>query len=498
MRRRAPTILLASLAMGLVGAATPVFGQPNGSPVDADQWETVESIDAPSTQSWEEEEPIPIDWPTVLRLVRGQSIDIELAAEKVHQAQLELTMARQQWIPSIRVGGALLKHTGQIQDIPGAVFPTDKSAATAGSLAEFSVQPRKIAVDVLMAKQSVFARSGELDRATRETLLNASEAYIDLVAAQAGASISLEVANQIKKLIDRSEKLLDQGVGGRVDVLSNKSQYQNQLQVLNRARQAQLAASARLVQLLNMEAQTRLIAADEQLIPVMLVDENRPQQDLLAVAMAQGPGLSEAIALIATLEQQERRLRVVGLLPNINVGVAGGGFGGGFGGDLGNWGGRSDVGAALNWDVLQFIGNRPQNEMFASRKREARMRHDQIARMLSTGVIVALNDARNARERIKLAEEQVSLALSNYELSDKRLLAAETLSFEVLQSIGNLGEARKNYLDSVIEYNKAQVRLQYLIGYQPGQDVPEAIEAASPSVSAEGDRSVRTRRRKSK
>ena len=443
-------------------------------------------------------EALPIDWPTVLRLVRASSLDIELAVEKVAEANTQLTLARQQWIPSLRVGTSWLHHDGRIQDIPGQILEASKSSLYGGSLMQLTVDPQKVTIDVSRARLQVFARSGELDRATRETLQEASLAYVDLVAAQAGAAISIEIAQRIQELYDRSKNLYDQDLGSMVGVLTNKTKLDAQLINLNRARERQLAASARLVQLLNLEPGTRLFADDERLSPVMLVDESRPEQELISQALQQGPGLGEVVALISALQEQERELRRKALWPTVSFRVGTGGFGGGIGSTYDDFDVRTDYGMDVYWDVMKIVGTRQTRELFESKRRQAALTHDQVTAKLAAGIIITRNGARKAKEQIEFAQQEIENSIRLYLLNQQRLKAApieeSDNSFrEVLQAIGFLGNARMHYLESVIAYNTAQIRMQYLIGFDPCADpaldtveVVDEPDEAGPSERGNG------------
>lgn len=440
---------------------------------------------------------MPIDWPTVLELARASNTEIALAAEHVREANVQIDLARQQWVPSLKIGTTLLHHEGRVQDIPGNIFDASKSSLFAGGLVNMNFDPQTVAIDVLRAKQKASAQNGALDRTTRDTLQEASLAYVDLIAAQGGAAITLEVAEMIDELLERSKQLLTQGVGTQIDVLRNQAQASAQLQNLNKARQNQLAASAQLVQLLNLETPVRLTAADAQLTPWTLIDENKPEEELIAQAHSQGPGLSEIAALLIAFDEQERQLKRLVYLPILGVNVGGGTFGGGMGGSYQNFNGSSDYGVNVYWDASRLIGTGKKKELFQSKKRQAGLQHQQLLAKLSAGVVVSRDTAIKARERIRLAETEIAIAIESYKLSKARLDAAETLSMEVLQAIASLGSARGNYLSAVIDYNKAQIRLQYLIGFAnctmppapsapvlPLRSAPPVVEPGLPPIES--------------
>lgn len=418
---------------------------------------------------------IPIDWTTVLDLAHASNLEIQLAAEKVREAHAQVALAKAQWWPELKVHMLWRHHEGRDQEISGEIIEVSKSSLRAGPVAALTYNPQKVAVDVLKAKQQVYARSGGLDRATREALQEVSLAYVDLVAAQAGAAISTEIADLIGELVKRSEQLHKQGLAPPVHVLSTRSQHQAQRQFLLKAQQGQLAAGAKLVQLLELEPGTRVFAAEDHLVPINLVDD-KPLDVLIERAMDQGPGLAEVIALLSALDQQEKQLRRIAFLPTISADVGIGTFGGGIGASHESFADRTDVGLNAYWDVMRIIGTSHTRELFGSKRRQASLQHQQVRTALAAGITVARDKARSAHERITLAEQELRTAIENYEQSESRLRAAATESVEVLQAIGALGSARKNYLEAVIDHNRAQIQLQFLVGNPPGADEPAKSE----------------------
>lgn len=428
------------------------------------------------------DEAMPISLAAVLELARASNLEIRKAVERVNESQVQLSLAKTQWLPSLNLGTSYLKHEGQTQDIPGNIITASKGALFAGGIANATLDPQKAAVEVLKARQQVFAQSGALDRATRQSLHDASSAYVDLVAAQAGVAINAELSDLIDELVKRSEQLLKQGVGAEVEVLGNKARFESQKQRLISSRRDQLAASAQLTQILYLPPTTRLYANEERLAPLKLVDETQPEQTLVQEALEQGPGLAEVVSLISALEEQKRQLRKIIFLPTINASVGQGAFGGGFGGTLGDFGSSTDVGVSAYWDVMRAVGTSKQRELFESKRRQVMMQHEEVNNKLATGVIVARSTAIQARERIEMAEREIMAAIRAYQLSQSRLQAAETTSLEVMQAIGSLGQARSDYLSAVIDFNRAQIQLQYLLGHHD-KPIENAEAPAKPDVA---------------
>jgi outer membrane protein TolC len=224
--------------------------------------------------------------------------------------------------------------------------------------------------------------------------------------------------------------------------------------------------------LLHMDPSTRLVANWEHLAPITLVDESQSEEELIQQAMAQGPGVAEVATLLSALDEQQRQLRRIGLVPTVSIASGLGAFGGGEGSALGDFGDRTDVGVSAYWDVLKIMGTKHTREMFAVKRRQAVLEQQKLEARLAAGVKVARSRAVEARKMIREAEVEVDLAIQRYALSKKRMEAGllQMPALEMLPAIGILGSARANYLQAVIEFNKAQVELMYLLG----RHVPEA------------------------
>lgn len=420
----------------------------------------------PRSTTAAEGEVMRVDWVTVLDLARASSLEIQLAAERVNEADVQVNLARLQWIPSLKVGASWLNSAGRRQEIPGNIIEASKSSLYGGALGVIQLDAPKVAVDVLRAKQNVYAKSGELDRVSRAEIQKVSNAYIDLVAAQAGTAVSLELSGLINELAERVRQLKEQGFGTDVDVLRSQVALQSQIQQEINAYQNELAASAQLVMLLNLDPSVQLSASWDHLAPITLVDENQPEEVLIEQARGQGPGIAEVAALLNALDEQQRQLRRIGLIPTIQIDSGLGAFGGGEGSDLGDFGDRTDVGVHAYWDVMKVVGTRHAREMFNSKRRQALLEQEKLLGRLAAGVKVARHRSIQAKRTINAAEKQVELAIQSYALSKKRMdaLLLPAPALEILPAIAALGQARGDYIRAVIEYNKAQVELMYLLG----------------------------------
>lgn len=482
--RACQTVWLATL-IATISLSVPTLAQPAPAPLapagspaakdtaapggaDAKEKAPTLGLQVPAMSGWAlpgiEEKSLPITWAAVLELSQASATEVDLAVERVHQAHLQLAFARSSWIPKLYLGGTWYHHDGRDQLIPGEIIDTSKSFLAMGPSLEMKFDPSKTLIETLKAKQQIHQRSGELDRAKRDTLQKASQAYVDLVAAQGGAVIALEVNDRITDLVDRADKALQQGVGTKVDVIRVRAQYQSQVQIVRTALQKHRAAAAQLGQMLSMSPDTYLFAADRMVLPVRLVDEHYTQDELIRLALDQGPGIAEAVSILALLDEQEAQAKRYHLIPVVEGFAGGGSFAGGTGGTIDNWGDRSDFALNLKWDVTRALGSNRLREMNDSRRREAGLELSKVKEKLTTGVIVSYQTAKVAEIRIRESEKELALATEALDLSDARLKGAVGQAIEVSQAILQLSQAKRHYLEAVTDYNRAQITLSYLIG----------------------------------
>src|SRR5205823_6508907 len=80
-----------------------------------------------------EPERLPINLPTALALARASPIDVALAGRRLEAALAQQQRARTLWLPTIYAGLDYARHDGQIQDIVGNVFGTDRQSLMFGA-----------------------------------------------------------------------------------------------------------------------------------------------------------------------------------------------------------------------------------------------------------------------------------------------------------------------------------------------------------------------------
>src|SRR5205814_101700 len=120
-------------------------------------------------------------------------------------------------------------------------------------------------------------------------------------------------------------------------------------------REGATSAAAKLVYLLGLDPCSELVLLDRQLAVLHLVDASGPVCDLVAQALANGPGIRELEGLLALIHESSEKAQGLGkFLPVFEVKMAEGGFGTGPGDQM-TWDNRWDLGLQVRWNLTEFL-----------------------------------------------------------------------------------------------------------------------------------------------
>src|SRR5205085_399039 len=125
-----------------------------------------------------------------------------------------------------------------------------------------------------------------------------------------------------------------------------------------------------------------------------------------------------------------------------------------------------DLGLQARWNLTEFLTARQRQHVIQSKAQQAQLAYQDLRGKLTAGVQEARQTIRSGREQIHRAEEQIEQAEQALTLSKERLQESVPGSTpaEVLLAIEALGRAQVNYLTTLNEYDKAQLRLMLLLG----------------------------------
>lgn len=449
--------------------------------------EKPESVPAEIVDVDESPQAFPVDLPTVLRLTGGRNWAVQLAWERMSEAQANVDAAEALWIPSLNFGIGATKHEGQIQSTTGQVIDVSRNSLFLGGgmktanapMTGGSGGPARLFVDLSIADalfQPLVSR--QLSNAARSqhavefnnTQRDAAVAYFDLVAAQGAVSIGRQNLADGEALLAMTEAFVAAGKASPAEVSRVHVIVANQKQALVEADLRLRLASAELVRIVRLDpsqisAEALLYSADDHLLPLELVPEAADVESLIAQGQQARPEVAEQHARAQASLANARSAELRPFIPNLNVAMSAGGFGGGQGSDIDNFDGRADFDAILVWEVRNFgLGESAARNQTTSRYRQAVLGAHRVQDQIAAEVRNGWHQVQAGRQRLHLARQNVEDATRVLQMNLERIRGLEGLPLEAIQALNAVATARLTFLEAIVSYNKAQAELLRAIG----------------------------------
>ncbi len=221
--------------------------------------------------------------------------------------------------------------------------------------------------------------------------------------------------------------------------------------------------------------------------------------ELVAMALLDRPELKARQAAIQAAMLELRSAKVLPFSPQVMVGLSGGVFGGGSNlvasstppaaglppnqPSFGDFKDRTDIDAIMYWSLRNMgLGNKALIDVARARATitdlEEQATLDQVRREVADAFVrvhARFFELDACRRGVRsgtsaLAEDLV------------RVQGREGLPIEVLDSLRHLASERRDYLDAIVDYNKAQFELYVALGQPPAdmlaRPVPQEMNQA--------------------
>ncbi len=414
----------------------------------------------------------PIDLATTLRLAGAKNLDVQIAREKVVEAQANRETAVAQFFPWISPGVGYRKHEGRTQDVEGRILDASKQSYSAGATVTAQVDIGNALYKSLEARQLVKASEHGLDAQRAEAIFTAVQGYFDLAKAQAVVGVAREAVRISEDYQKQIHNAVEAGIAFKGDELRVRVQSERNQLLLRQAEEQQRLAAARLAQYLHLDPKVELAAMDAELAPLSLTKPDAPLDPLVAQALSARPELRQSQSLVAAARQAKNGAVFGPLIPTIGAQAFWGGFGGGVGGEGGSFGDSQDYMATLSWRIGpggMFDSSR--SRAANSRQRSAQLIGEKVHDQIVREVVDAVTRVRSLADQLKTVRRSLDLADESLRLSRQRKEFGVGIVLEAIQAEQDFTRARNDYLTCVAEFNKSQYSLHKAIG---------ATDAGSP------------------
>jgi outer membrane protein TolC len=388
-------------------------------------------------------------------------------------------------LPDLNAGANFRKHTGDLQAATGVIRDVDSQSlyfgGGAGAWGGNTVAIPGIRLfchlgdaiyEPLAARQRLQARQSDAAATENNTLLAVSQAYFDLLAAEARLEALRKGEREVGEIVRQTEAYLNAGQGRAGDV--HRAQAHAGL-VHRQAQEAEgdiVAASARLAGLLNLDPSVRLRTPGGAVEVVQIINENEKLETLLQGALNNRPEVQARLQELAEARTRLRQESVRPLFPTLSAGFSVGGFGGGSnlapGPSFGRFDSRTDFDVYAVWTLQNAgAGNRARTNRADAGVGAAVAALERTNNEVRRQVAEALADTQEAASRLQIARESLSLAEQGFREEMNRVRNTLARALEALDSVRQLLDAQQEMAQAVVAYNAAQYRLFVAVGLSP-------------------------------
>ncbi len=440
-----------------------------------------------------------LDLNTALRLAGVQNPQLLISRQRVVEAAALRQLAAVQFLPSLNIGTNYDNHTGALQQSNGNILSLNRSAvyvgAGSGAVAAGTVSvpglllegnPAVALFGYLASRQVVFQRQFATEALRNQTFLATTLAYSELLRAEGRRAVAIQVRNEARRIADLTAAYANAGQGRDADAHRAQTELESREADIQAAEGAIGVASARLCNVLNLDPSLRLHPTDAYVVPAPIVPDPMPVCQLIALALLQRPELKERRAAIREAFLVLEGARVLPFSPTVLIGYSSGGFGGGsnlvrpvFGG----FGGRSDLDLMAYW-TLQNMGVGNASLIKLARTRLGVTRYQEIAVLDQVRAEVAEAYAKTHARFAQIGTSERAVQSGTRGLYEDLVRIQNTVvpAIETVNSLNLLARARYAYLDSIVDYNRAQFELYVALGQPPADALahPVPVEGVTP------------------
>ncbi|MDG2207513.1 MAG: TolC family protein [Pirellulales bacterium] len=436
----------------------------------------------PQPETISVQEPFVIDLATTLKLGGASALDVQIAREKAFQAQVTWSKSRLLLLPTLWYGINWFHHDGSIQTTPGEVIDASRSSFYTGGGAGFEGQPitangtgpGNFAFNLSIAeahykpleKLQLSQAAQAAERGTQNGILrDLAVAYADILQARSELANYNVGRKSSQKLVEVTSTFSDVGLGSPAEVYRAKTEEAHWIVQVKEAERKVIISTTKLAEILQLDPEVQLLPAEEQLVPVTMVDENLSVQELIMIGLAERPEMSEYRAVADARLTKFRQERARPFLPYLQLAGSVGSFAGGTGSSIDDQSTRDDMVASMIWEVKNLgLGNYLINRRSRSEWQESQIKIERLQNRIIAEVIAAAGDSASYRRQINAAEEGLDAANQSYALNVERIRDAEGIPLELVQAIQARTNSQNRLTDAICNYNRSQYRLLHAIG----------------------------------
>jgi outer membrane protein TolC len=414
--------------------------------------------------------PQQIDLPTALRLAGAQNLDVKIAQERLAEAKANHQSAVAQFFPWISPGITYRQHDDKIQDVAGNIIDVNKHSYAPGATLAAQVDLGDAIYTSLASKQLANAAGHALEAQRQDSVLTAAQGYFDLAFAKGAVGVAREAVKISSDYEAQIRNAVEAGIAFKGDALRASVQKERNELTLRQALEQQRVIAARLAQTLRLDPVVELVAQDDELAPLTLIETNTALSSVVEQTLASRPELKQSQSLVSAAKDAKNGATFGPLIPTVGAQAFWGGLGGGRSGTADTFGPQEDYLVGASWRIgpgglFDFTRIHANDARLKATAFSAEKLRDDVTRQ----VVEAFTRWQSLAAQVQTAKRALATSEESLLLAQQRKEFAVGVVLEAIQAEQDLTRARLDYLKAVAEFNKTQYALSKLTGALPAQ-----------------------------
>lgn len=397
-----------------------------------------------------------------LSIAYQNSYSVKTALSKLEKTRQQLNEAKGHFGPQVSLGATDTIYTPPIQTF-GPTGPSEADAKQGTATIALPVDiSGLINLGLRAAKASVAAAQDSVDAAKLDLKRDVRRSYFSLLQAEEVVRVDKQALASAQQRLKDTDAQFRAGTAAKVDVLRAQVQVSSaQIDLSTAIRNVALAKQS-LNNTLSRPIETDFEPAPIASVPTM----TQSAATLNAIAQKVRPDLNSlrenANVLALVTKAQEG-----GLKPSLSLSTT---FSRNFNPTEGTRVSQTVGVIALTWPVFDSGITRSKVKEARQDEEQLKISIQQLGLGISLEVRSALTNINTASERLKLAEEQVTVAEEAFRLSNVRRDAGEGILVEVIDAQTDLTRARVALVSARYDYLAAYADLQRAVGIDQIQE----------------------------
>jgi outer membrane protein TolC len=440
----------------------------------------------------EQQASYPIDLTTALRLADASNPTVGVARARVREANAQLARTRVLWLPTLTMGPTFFYHEGVDQNRRGDIFTVSRGYYTLGIGPQFRFDVSDALYLPLVARQNARAASAQARATANSIQLDVALAYLDLVEIHALMVINADILERTEQILRSAQAGAKSGINktaADVNRAATEVNLRREEAAVLRGRSS--VASARLARLLLLDPTVELLPYETAVVPLVLVPGDHTVKQLVGIGLSARPEVAAARAVLSGADALVKQAKAAPLLPRVQTDLIGGGLSGGRNDNFSPLQSQYNLNVAVTWNLEAFgLGNAANIRGRQAGYDAAIYRLQEVEALVAVQVVEAAQTSAARYVSLEPAQEAVRQALEMYrkfrDVSFAMLGPKGQLQFDALEpltAVNALNQARVQYLQQVVEFNRSQFRLYAAIG-QPAMCGIDAVTQQPLTVPA--------------